>query len=71
MWNRLNVFVRNKYTSSSSIRIVALRSVKKNDPESYDFAATFKTFQIMGSLFRVFILLVFTSLISFHQIQSV
>jgi hypothetical protein len=37
--NRVRFFVRKKYTIFSSERIVALRSVNKIFPESYDFAA--------------------------------
>ena len=38
----LRVFlVRKKYTTFSTVRIVALRSVNKIFPETYDFAATF------------------------------
>jgi hypothetical protein len=33
-------FVRKKYTTFSTVRIVALQSVNKIFPESYDFAAT-------------------------------
>jgi hypothetical protein len=35
-------FMRKKYTTFSTVRIVALRSVNKIFPESYDFAARFK-----------------------------
>jgi hypothetical protein len=37
--NRARFFVRKKYTIFSTVRIVALRSVNKIFPESYDFAA--------------------------------
>jgi hypothetical protein len=37
--NRARFFVRKKYTTFSTKRIVALRSVNKKFPESYDFAA--------------------------------
>jgi hypothetical protein len=37
--NRARFFVRKKYTTFSTVRIVALRSVNKIFPESYDFAA--------------------------------
>jgi hypothetical protein len=37
--NRAHFFVRKKLTTFSTERIVALRSVKKIFPESYDFAA--------------------------------
>jgi hypothetical protein len=37
--NRARFFVRKKYTTFSTIRIVALRSVNKIFPESYDIAA--------------------------------
>jgi hypothetical protein len=37
--NRARFFVRKKYTTFSSEQIVALRSVNKIFPESYDFAA--------------------------------
>jgi hypothetical protein len=37
--NRAHFFVRNKYTTFSTERIVALRSVNNIFPESYDFAA--------------------------------
>jgi hypothetical protein len=36
---RFRLFVHKKYTTFSSIRIVALWSVDKIFPESYDFAA--------------------------------
>jgi hypothetical protein len=36
---RARFFVRKKYTTFSTERIVALRSVNKIFPESYDFAA--------------------------------
>jgi hypothetical protein len=41
MQNRLQIFERKKYTSFRSIRMVALQSVKRNYPESYDFAAIY------------------------------
>jgi hypothetical protein len=37
--NRARFFVRKKYTTFSTERIVALRSVNKIFPERYDFAA--------------------------------
>jgi hypothetical protein len=37
--NRARFFVRKKYTTFSTVRIVALRSVNKIFSESYDFAA--------------------------------
>jgi hypothetical protein len=37
--NRARFFVRKKYTTFSTEQIVALRSVNKIFPESYDFAA--------------------------------
>jgi hypothetical protein len=37
--NHLHVFVHNKYTALSSVRMVALRSVDKIFPESCDFEA--------------------------------
>jgi hypothetical protein len=37
--NRARFFVRKKYTTFSTVRIVALRSVNKIFTESYDFAA--------------------------------
>jgi hypothetical protein len=37
--NRARFFVRKKYATFSTDRIVALRSVSKIFPESYDFAA--------------------------------
>jgi hypothetical protein len=41
--NRARFFVRKKYTTFSTVRIVALRSVKKIFPESYDIAAKQKS----------------------------
>jgi hypothetical protein len=38
--NRARFFLRKKYTTFSTERIVALRSVNKIFPESYDFAAS-------------------------------
>jgi hypothetical protein len=40
--NRARFFVRKKYTTFSTVRIVALRSVNKIFPASYDFAAMTK-----------------------------
>jgi hypothetical protein len=37
--NRARFFVRKKYITFSTVRIVALWSVNKIFPESYDFAA--------------------------------
>jgi hypothetical protein len=37
--NRARFFVRKKYTTFSTVGIVALWSVNKIFPESYDFAA--------------------------------
>jgi hypothetical protein len=39
MQNRTNIFMHKKYTTSSSVQIVALRSVDKIFPESYNFSA--------------------------------
>jgi hypothetical protein len=39
-WRNVPQTARKKYTFFSTERIVALRSVNKNFPESYDFAAT-------------------------------
>jgi hypothetical protein len=44
--NGVRFFVRKKYTTFSTERIVALRSVNKIFPESYDFAAKI---QVAGS----------------------
>jgi hypothetical protein len=38
--NRAHFFMRKKYTTFSTVQIVALQSVNKIFPESYDFAAT-------------------------------
>jgi hypothetical protein len=40
MHNCPHVFVRNKYTTFSSVGIVALWSVNKIFPKNYDFAVT-------------------------------
>jgi hypothetical protein len=37
--NHARFFLRKKYTTFNTVRIVALRSVNKIFPESYDFAA--------------------------------
>jgi hypothetical protein len=38
--NRARFFVRKKYTTFNTERIVAIRSVNKIFPESYDFAGS-------------------------------
>jgi hypothetical protein len=38
--NRVRFFMRKKYKTFSTVRIVALRSVNKIFQENYDFAAT-------------------------------
>ena len=45
VWESKNIpqTVRKKHTNFSTNRIVALRSVNRIFPESYNFAATFST----------------------------
>jgi hypothetical protein len=50
VWELRNIpqTVRKKYTTLSTERIVALRSINKIFPESYDFAARFEECQLKG-----------------------